>query len=61
LEELRRSYVEQEAVKLKVPWRFNIKDVKAVEYLLRKASKREWEKETEVCCKSTKMKKELEI
>jgi hypothetical protein len=52
----------EQAVKLKVPWRLNdIKDVRAVGYLPWKASKREWKKEKEVCCRSTKMKKELEI
>ena len=35
--------LEQEAVKLKLPWRLkDIKDARAMGYLLRKAANREW-------------------
>ena len=52
--------LKQEAVTLKLPWRLNdVKDARAMGYMLRKAANREWNRpEESSLLQSTKMKKE---
>ena len=51
--------LKQEAVTLKLPWRLkDVKDARAMGYMLRKAANREWNQPRRKTKQSTKMKKE---